>query len=448
MKAVVFVPGIMGTKLFLGNEELWPPRPLETQLGYDRVDKLLDPQVRHGKIIRKVLCFDFYGSILKFIQDLGYTTQGAEKRLYEFPYDWRQDLEQLAETLAAKLDQVHSDGADDITVAAHSMGGLVARLVLETGRYASRPWFRNITLFTALATPHQGAPLALARVLGIDSTLGISGKDFRRIASDRRYPSGYQLLPAPGEATCWDQTDPTLRPLDIYDPQVADRLGLDRVLLGRARFVHDSLKAGGPPPHIRYVYFAGTGHRTPTRVNVRSQPDGAIPIGGMVLTRTEDAGDGTVPDWSALPRAGQRQTVVNEHASVFTGAPFLNVFSRLLGGPPVEAVEAAFGAVAATLSIDQPVQQVDMPIELLIAAPAGFSALDGEIRLTEIDETGAEVAPAAVHAVLRYEGPRATRLRVVLGGVAKPGFYRLSLDAASVEADPVVFSVARIEENG
>ncbi len=446
MKTVVFVPGIMGSKLFLGSEQLWPPTVLETQLGYKRVDRLLDPAVRHGKIIRKVCVVDFYGSILSFIEGLGYTANGADKRLIRFPYDWRLDLEDLAEQLADRLDRAHADGAGEILLVAHSMGGLIARLVLETGRYAGRPWFRDVSLFAALATPHQGAPLALARVLGIDSTLGISAADFRRIASDRRYPSGYQLLPAPGEAACWDQSDPELRPVDIYDPRNARRLNLDPALLGRARFVHDSLNAGAPPAHVRYFYFAGTGHRTPTRVNVRSQPDGAIPHGSIVMTRTEDAGDGTVPDWSALPRAGQRQTVVGEHASVFTGTPFLNVFSRLLGGPPVSALEAAPGVVPATLSVDMPVQNAFVPVDLVVSAPGGLRALNGAITATPLDDEGAPKGPAEQIAALRYEGPRVTRLRLSLPGFEDRGVYRVELTGDGIEAAPVTFAVARIEE--
>jgi phospholipase A1 len=332
MKAVVFVPGTMGTELFSGNrEKLWPPRPIETQFGYGRADKLLGEDVRPGGIIENVVCFDVYGSLLAQFDELGFQQNGTEKRLYPFPYDWRIDIEHSAEELAHRLDAVTGDGAQEICLVAHSMGGLICRLLLETGVYAHRPWFTKINTFIAMATPHQGAPLALARVLGLDSTLGISKSDFRKIAGDPRYPSGYQLLPAPNEAACWSKADLAVGTVDIYDEATATRLGLDPEMLGRARFVYDSLARGAAPPEVRYFYFAGTGHETVTRVNVL-ESGGAYPAEEMVLTRTEDAGDGTVPFWSALPRAIQKQVVVSEHTKVFRGMPFKRVFYRLLGG--------------------------------------------------------------------------------------------------------------------
>jgi phospholipase A1 len=98
----------------------------------------------------------------------------------------------------------------------------------------------------------------------------------------------------------------------------------------RARFVHDSLARGTAPPDVRYFSFAATGHETVTRVNVLER-NGIYPTEEMVVTRTEDAGDGTVPFWSALPRAVQKQAVVNEHSKIFHGMSFNRVFYRLLG---------------------------------------------------------------------------------------------------------------------
>lgn len=91
-EVVVFVPGMMGTELFSGSgERLWPPTPFETQFGYGRAGKLLGDDVRHGKIIKNVVCFDIYGSLLSQFAELGYQENGAQKRLYLFPYDWRLD---------------------------------------------------------------------------------------------------------------------------------------------------------------------------------------------------------------------------------------------------------------------------------------------------------------------------------------------------------------------
>ena len=72
MHAAVFVPGIMATRLSLPNtaggaaEEVWPPSPIETKTRYKRIDKLRDPNVVHGDIIRRVLCYDFYNTLRYF----------------------------------------------------------------------------------------------------------------------------------------------------------------------------------------------------------------------------------------------------------------------------------------------------------------------------------------------------------------------------------------------
>ena len=67
MKALVFVPGIMGTRLTAADgESLWPPTlPETTQVGYRRVDKLLPDDVKPGEVIRKVGCFGFYVRIVE-----------------------------------------------------------------------------------------------------------------------------------------------------------------------------------------------------------------------------------------------------------------------------------------------------------------------------------------------------------------------------------------------
>jgi hypothetical protein len=158
--------------------------------------------------------------------------------------------------------------------------------------------------------------------------------------------------------------------VDIYDTATATRLGLDPELLGRARFVHESLARGAPPPGVRYFYFAGTGHETVTRVNVLER-EGAYPIEEMVVTRTEDAGDGTVPFWSALPMAVQKQVVVNEHTKVFRGLPFKRVFYRLLGGDlgiPLESLGLEEQVQATRLSIPTPIIHAGKEFELLLGA--------------------------------------------------------------------------------
>ncbi|MES2044607.1 MAG: hypothetical protein V4475_12070 [Pseudomonadota bacterium] len=451
MHAVFVVPGIMGTELLLPvvsgePERVWPPTPLETQFGYKRTRKLASPDVRPGAIIEQVLCIDFYKPLLGLLATLGFTESGARQRLYKFPYDWRLDLFDLADNLATAVANAVADGATQVSIVAHSMGGLISRLLLEDPRFQGQSWFGAIDQLIAIATPHLGAPLALARVLGQDSALGISGTDFAWLASQEAYPSAYQLLPAPGEAACWNQSDPALASLDIYGAAGVAQLKLKPKLVARVKAMHDLLGAGHAPANVRYFYFGATGHRTVTRINVFTKSGGDVDLDRTVLTQTDNGGDGTVPLYSALPRPGQRQIVTNEHATAFKGAAFRRVFLRLLGGDEGPALET-LGAPELILSVESPIVATDQSVELLLfaddageAAPS-IDTLSGTLVLTRIRDEEATVVEESQRIPLNYSGPALCRLRLYLDPIAAPGHYQVRLEDAFYGAEPVAFSV-------
>lgn len=436
--SAVFLPGIMGTELQLPDGEVvWPPKASETVFGYKRITKLQSPQLVATRVIRNVSCFDFYSPILSQFQQLGFETAG-DKCLIEHPYDWRQDLFDLADDLADRLDTVTSD---EIILVAHSMGGLIARLLLETDIYRNRGFFGRITKFIALATPHNGAPLALARVLGLDKALGISAADFKTLSANPAYPSGYQLLPAPGEDACWDTSDDSeLRPLDYYDPQVAQQLGMNPSLVARTKALHDALRGGTLPDGVRYFFFSGAGHKTATRVNIGpGQPH---------VVFSPDAGDGTVPMWSSLPWSVQKQVVVNEHSNVFRGLPFKRVFFRLLGGdagPPREALEALETESAQLnpigISLQKPVFSAGEPLEIVVWSETPITGLEGRLvidRLTGDDKIETEAVEAQT---LNYAGPGVMSFAMGIEQELVRGFYELRFEGDRPITERTVFAI-------
>ncbi len=433
VSAIVFVPGIMGTELVLPDGEVvWPPKVAETIFGYHRIAQLQDPAARATKVIAKVSCVDFYAPLQTLFAQLGYGNAGA-KRLVEHPYDWRRDLFDLADGLATRLDGVQ---ADDITLVAHSMGGLIARLLLETDTWRGRPWFPRLTRFIALATPHNGAPLALARVLGLDTALGISAQDFKTLSANPAYPSGYQLLPAPGEAACWNTAAGSmLAPLDFYDPVVAVKLGMVPALVARTRALHDALRAGSAPPGVRYFYFSGAGHKTVTRVNVTGL--------NRDVVSTPDAGDGTVPMWSALPRAVQKQVVINEHAAVFRGTPFKRVFFRLFGVDAGAPVEAVAGVDTLHLSLQKQVFEAGMPIEVVLSGDIPMVSLAGRLVFDRISDTDAVEQAEVASVPIRYEGPEIPSLALTIDVALTPGIHELRFIGDKAQGDRAVFAVSR-----
>ena len=437
MDYAIFIPGTMGSRLQTPQgDEVWPPTVLETQTSYKRIDQLSRDDLIVTDIVRKVWCVGIYKPLIDQFDEIGFK-EGAtgQKRLKAFAYDWRKDIVDTADLVAQELEAAAAAGAKSITIIAHSMGGLIARLVLESGLYANKPWFSKITGFIALATPHLGAPLALARVLGLDSALGISGPDFKTLAGDIRYPSGYQLLPAPGEAACWDIATPLLEPLDIYDRGVAKRLGLNTKLLDRARFVHDTLAKGSVPKHVRYFFFAGTGHDTVTRINMSSAE--------AILTTSDDAGDGTVPMWSALPRSLQKQLVVGDHSGFFTGKIFSAVFYRLLGAtfptPPI-----GLTATGVFLSAKKLIFRHDEAIALVLVPDQPSGEIKGSITIERADNPSTPFAPFGAPIAVSYSGPETEILKMALPPTGKTGQFKATFHGKPGGSQPVFFAVSDV----
>lgn len=436
--SAVFLPGIMGTELQLPDGEVvWPPRASETVFGYKRIAKLQSPLLVATQVIRNVSCFDFYSPILSQFQQLGFGSAG-DKRLIEHPYDWRKDLFDLTDELADRLDTVTTD---EIILVAHSMGGLVARLLLETDSYRNRDFFGRITKFIALATPHNGAPLALARVLGLDKALGISAADFKTLSENEDYPSGYQLLPAPGEDACWDTSDDSeLKPLDFYDPQIALQLGMKPSLVARTKALHDAFGNGSVPDAVRYFFFSGVGHKTATRVNISP--------GERHVVFSPDAGDGTVPMWSSLPWSVQKQVVVNEHANVFRGLPFKRVFFRLLGGdagPPRETLEGLEAESVRLnpigISLQKPVFNAGERLEIVIWSETPITGLEGRLVIDSLTGDDKPEKEAVEVQTLVYAGPGVISLAMSIEQELPRGFYELRFEGDRPVTERAVFAI-------
>ncbi len=216
-------------------------------------------------------------------------------------------------------------------------------------------------------------------------------------------------------------------------------------LVARARAVHLSLHANQAPDHVRYFYFSGSGHKTVTRINIDASKidDCKIDAGNALVVTTADAGDGTVPMWSSLPRAVQKQIVVNEHANVFRGDPFKRVFFRLFGedaGPPLEA--AADAAFTLAVSLQRQIFQQGDPVEAVLSSEIPFTMLRGKLVFemrTEDDDAGPEVKVVEIS----YQGPAVATLSLSIEANLPAGFYELRYEGDRTQQERVVFAVSR-----
>jgi hypothetical protein len=253
-RPVVFIPGVAGSHLDLGNEQLWPGCPFETDHrrlemeatpGGDYVSK--NPVVA-GDIIRSVNCTGVLArglALLALVPVVGPTLAGLggallisggvdatsvvygptishlvgtrrlreynhagdpgrltaagcdvsqagqRPKLFVFPYDWRLDIDKSALALRDYVGCIRRIyPGTEIDVVAHSMGGLVARRYILAGDH-------HVAHVATLGTPFLGAPrfpyVALSGDFGVPEIL-ITHERVRNILAFA--PGPHQLLPS------------------------------------------------------------------------------------------------------------------------------------------------------------------------------------------------------------------------------------------------------------
>lgn len=145
-------------------------------------------------------------------------------------YDWRRDLNATATNAAQRIhDHFHGQS---FHIVAHSMGGLVARLMK-----AQFPNIQRGGRLVMIGTPNHGSHLAV-RALTIDEDarsflkfFGITAPPASAMATARTWPGAYQLLPCP-------RVDPAIR--DFYRNPPSS---LSRQHLQSAQHLHEQLDA-------------------------------------------------------------------------------------------------------------------------------------------------------------------------------------------------------------
>ncbi len=159
---VIVLPGTMGSELLLGSDCKW----------LDFLDLarggLEDIGIEARRVVPGNLLDDFYGDFLAFLS--------STHEVVPFAYDWRLSLAALADQLAsvveARLAQCESH-RQPLRIAAHSMGGLVTRMMMARHR---RLWERLRALpgsrFIMFGTPNAGSYEAVRWITGRNPTLG------------------------------------------------------------------------------------------------------------------------------------------------------------------------------------------------------------------------------------------------------------------------------------
>lgn len=431
---LVFLHGIFGSRLETpSGEEVWPPKVSEwVRKSYKRTDALLRSDLTVTGIVRSVACCDVYRPILDDFEAIGFGDRGDKGPLVIFAYDWRRDLRSTANTLADTLDGL--DGSHSIHLVAHSMGGLVCRYILESGHFTTRPWFSRIRELITLATPHLGAPKALLRAAGLEGAMGMSKKDVKRLASDPRYPSAYQLVPPRGTAYVRNIDDGVEdgRVIDPFSAEFIAALGLSRPnMQANAAFYAELDLRDRKPAHVDYYLFASSTQKT----NNRFQQVGKK----LIPLEDQKGGDDTVPTFSAGSPFATTEYVSGTHGKIFNSSQLRFKLYRLLGAPDTVFPVSSTGEAA----VDQPVENLVIPdeaigknetFEITIVFQRDVTQFEDTIVFEPIREIGLEEVPIGDGAVLdlRYDGPAIQTLTIRVQAPRKAGFYKVSLRESSL----------------
>jgi pimeloyl-ACP methyl ester carboxylesterase len=272
---VFVLPGIMGSRLGSTSGRKSSSRLLwidPSAIAAGGLRRLVLPA---GRELQPLGVFPFAYARLQLEMRLA----GLEPMLY--PYDWRLDIEELGDALAARIREC----AEPVVLVGHSMGGLVSRVAMQ------RLPKRAVRKLIMLGTPNFGsyAPLQALRgtypfVRKVALLDLLHTPEFLAQHVFHTFPGLYQLLP-PRER---------LRGANLYARGAWPSAGPqpNRELLAR----NTALRAALAPPDARMLQIVGINRSTIVAARRRAA--------GFEY-EFACLGDGTVPSASAaLPRLG------------------------------------------------------------------------------------------------------------------------------------------------
>jgi PKD repeat protein len=360
---VIFIPGILGTDLWLGQQRLWPDVACVGFLTdeYISLDSANGRSVTHGDVIRNYgqypRCLGLiphYGGFLKRLEQAGYQ---EHQTLFVFPYDWRRDLSGTARILDQQIKEVlKQTGSKQVDVIAHSMGGLVVRYYLNK----IEPGSTKVRKLILAGVPNHGAPKAFKALVWGDpqGPWGITFKAETSRKLAQTFPSAYQLLPTrkffelyhyiikefEGPLDGQGNSDKALN--DTYSVIKAQSPHPDYV--DRAKGFHNDMGDKFNFSGDTYI-IAGIGQRTPGYWTYTCSPGVVpsfvvpiviIPKQGCEWVEQFVEGDGTVPLGSALEISSLGDSVkicmAADHLDILTNTNGADTIVRILDSKEIK----------------------------------------------------------------------------------------------------------------
>ena len=296
-RPVVVVPGFAGSNLWRGSEQVWPSLKLFGHPEFLRVGRPLEARgiLDQLVVVPGLLKLTQYSALTDYLrQSLGYE---VGRDLLEFAYDFRQDNRRSAMELGAAIEQWNVSAP--ITIIAHSMGCLIARYYIE--RLGGK---RRVERVVLLGGPHAGNPYAFASLLSGPHLLPLGVKNAQWREQLATFASWYQIMPT---NECVSDGDASLDVLGD-DSWVPER---HRPLLHDARRFREELGAHSSVPA---VCVFGYGVRTIAGASITRAAGGEV---ARADPRYTDAGDGMIPQESAILPGAEIHPVRQQHGSLY-----------------------------------------------------------------------------------------------------------------------------------
>jgi pSer/pThr/pTyr-binding forkhead associated (FHA) protein len=299
---VIFVPGTMGSQLWLGSERVWPNINYLLKhpevFRYSEGDTRLKPKgiLNEMVIVPNLISFDQYNILGNYlVEELGYE---RERNFIEFAYDWRQDVRQSARELAMFVDGWNVNSP--ITIIAHSLGTLVSRYYVE-----KLGGSRRVGRLLLMGGPHQGVPKIAANLLtGVDLLpFGVMGKKLTEIIET--FPSCYQILPV---YPCG--VDQNGKPIHFLEDENWVKPAY-RPMLYAAREFRREL---GMTSSVPTLSIFGYGIKTASQLKIQSDSNGLF---RKISIDVKPSGDSSVPESSAVLPRTEIHPVRQYHGTLF-----------------------------------------------------------------------------------------------------------------------------------
>lgn len=298
---VVFVPGIMGSELWLGKERIWPNlKVLFKEPEFFKYPGLpgIEPRgiLQEVVVVPNLIKLEQYSRLGDYlVENLGYT-RGVD--FFEFAYDWRQDVRKTARQLSQFIDSLTVK--PPVKIIAHSLGTLVSRYYIE--RCGGKDKIDKLIL---MGGPHLGTPNAVSSLLFGPDVLpfGLLGERLRQVVST--FETSYQILPV---YSCgMDQFGQSFNFMK-EDTWLTEE---QKPLWQAAREFKREL---GTKTSVPTTCIFGYGQKTVDRIKLLRKPDGRL---SNSVYETRANGDGSVPENSAVLEGADFHPVHQLHGALF-----------------------------------------------------------------------------------------------------------------------------------